>query len=383
MTDTSRIDRVLRDAVGKVPGMVAMATTATDTIYEGAFGLRDVTRDTKMTLDTVFFYASMSKAVTSAAAMQLVEQGRLSLDQELHSVLPQLADRQVLEGFDAGGKPILRPAASAITIRQLLTHSSGFGYPTWNAEILRYITELGMTEAARDWDDLVRMPLLFDPGTRWNYGISSETLGKVVEAVSGKTLDVYWRDHIIQPLGMRDATVVLSDEQRSRMATPHARQEDGTLTPTNYPRGYAPAFLMGGGALLGTAADYIRFVRMFLPGGVSVLKPTTIETMAQNHIGDIRMPRMRTAMPARSNEVEFFPGMDKTWGLGFMINTQDVPGGRRAGSLAWAGIGNTYYWIDRTSGIGGVILMQILPFADHPALDVLADFERAVYDTFT
>ncbi|MCW3475773.1 serine hydrolase domain-containing protein [Limobrevibacterium gyesilva] len=383
MSATTRIDRVLQDAAGKVPGLVALATTGTETIYEGAFGRRDVSAEAPMTVDTVFWLASMTKAVVSAAAMQLVEQNRLALDTPIAQTLPALAAPKVLAGFDAAGAPVLRDAAGPITLRQLLSHSAGYGYTMWNAELGRYLRHADLPRVPTNWEELQRTPLLFDPGTRWNYGINTDLVGKVVEAASGQLLDEYLRDHVLGPLGMHDTGVTLSSAQRARQARMHARQEGGSLTPMEFPVGQGPSFFMGGGALCGTGRDYLRFLRMMLNGGTldgtRLLSPRTVAEMARNQIGDISVVPMRSATPATTNDADFFPGMEKKWGLGFLINTQQAPTGRSAGSLAWAGLGNTYYWIDPTAGVAGVILMQMLPFADEQALDVFAGFERAVY----
>ncbi len=378
MIDTSRIDRVLRDAV-RLPGIVALATTADETIYQGAFGRRDVSQPAPMTADTVFYLASMTKAVTSVAAMQLVEQGRLSLDAPIGEVLPALASPNVLHGFDASGDPILRPASRPVTLRQLLSHSSGYGYVTWNADLLRFHERTGIPAIPANWDEMRQIPLLFEPGTRWNYSISTDLVGRAVEAVSGETLEAYILAHVLAPLGMHDTAATLSPQQRSRAARVHARQPDGGLVPIEHSSGNGMGFFGGGGGLCGTGPDYLRFLRMLLAGGQGVLRAETVAEMARNNIGEMNMLPMRSALPARSNDADFFPEIAKKWGLGFLINTADVPGRRRAGSLAWAGLANTYFWIDLDAGIAGAILMQVLPFADARALDVLEAFETAVY----
>jgi CubicO group peptidase (beta-lactamase class C family) len=266
-----------------------------------------------------------------------------------------------------------------VTLRHLLTHTAGYGYDMWNPELGRWLHHTGLSRQVADWETAARQPLLFDPGARWNYGINTDFVGKAVEAVSGIRLDLYLADHVLGPLGMHDTGVALSDEQRARQARMHARGADGALQPMEFRVGGAPAFFMGGGALCGTGPDYIRFVRALLAGGAGVLRPETVADMGRNHIGELFVGTMRTAMPAMSGDAEFFPGMPKKWGLGFLINTETAPTGRSAWSLAWAGLGNCYYWIDPAAGVGGLVLMQILPFADTAALDVFAAFETAVY----
>jgi methyl acetate hydrolase len=383
--ESAAIDKLLRDAVetGRVPGVVAAAATDTGEIYGAAYGRRALPDGAPMTRDTVFWIASMTKALTSVAAMQQVEQGRLSLDAPIAAVLPALAKPQVLDGFEPSGAPRLRPAAGPVTLRQLLTHTAGYGYDSWNQELARALPQLDLPRLPRNPDELARFPLLFDPGARWNYGISTDLVGLAVEAASGQRLDDYLRDHVLTPLGMHDTAFHLSPAQRARLTQVHARGSDGALSVIDWPVGNAPGYCMGGGGLCSTARDYLRFVRMLLGGGAldgaRVLKPETVAEMGRNQIGALNVLPMRTTDPARSNDVELFPGMAKKWGLGFLINTETTPSGRSAGALAWAGLGNTYYWIDPTRRIAGVILTQILPFGDHEALELLDRFEQGVY----
>jgi CubicO group peptidase (beta-lactamase class C family) len=381
-----QIDRVLEEAAarGDVPGVVATASTRGGPVYEGAFGTRALEGGAAMTADTVFWIASMTKAVTSAAAMQLVEQGKLALDAPVGAVLPELAEPQVLEGFDTAGEPRLRPARRPITLRHLITHTAGFGYTIWNADLGRYVEKAGLPDIITCQDAALSMPLVFDPGDKWDYGINIDWVGKAVERASGQRLGDYFAEHLFGPIGMRDAAFKLTAERRQRLAGMHARDADGHLASIPFEIPQEPEFEMGGGGLYATAADYLAFARIFLnegrtADGRAVLKPETVRQMAQNAIGDLNVQLLRTALPAYSNDAEFFPGMVKKWGLGFMISTAAVPGGRNAGSLAWAGLANTYFWIDPAAGIVGVILMQLIPFADAKALAVFDGFEKAVY----
>lgn len=378
-----RIDSVLRDTVdrGEVPGVVAMATNREGPIYDGAFGRRALPDGPAMTLDTVFLLASMTKPVTSVAAMQLVERGRLDLEAPLGAVMPDLAQPQVLEGFDAAGEPRLRPAKRPITLRHLLTHTSGFGYDIWNPELRRYHEKYDIPRASSGDRRGLLAPLVFDPGERWEYGINTDWVGKIVETVSGQDLESYCRQHILGPLGMADTAFRPTPERVRRQVGMHARRADGHLE--TLPREPPSANAMGGGGLHGTAPDYIRFVRMILNegslDGTTVLRPETVRAMARNQMGEIDMRPLPSAKPELSNPIDFFPEVRKKWGLGFMINETDVPGGRSAGSLAWAGLRNTYFWIDPAKGIAGVLLTQLLPFADPTVLRLLARFEQAVY----
>ena len=385
MQNQSQIDQVLRQKSDtlEIPGVVAMAASGRELIYQGAFGKRDLSKDAAMTTDSVFWIASMTKAITTAAGMQLVEQGRLALDAPIGTVLPNLAAPQVLEGFDANGEPRLRPARSAITLRQLMTHTAGFCYDMWNGDMVTYLEKTGIPGIITCKNAALNTPLMSDPGTRWEYGSNIDFVGKAVEAVSGESLDVYLRDHLLSPLGMTDTGFRLGDKQRQRLVGMHARGDDGSLAPIPFELAQDPEFHMGGGGLYGTAGDYIKFTQMILNqgrgNGNQVLKPETIALMAQNSIGDINMTRMTSAVAFATNDVDLYPDMDKKWGLSFMINTARTPEGRSPGSLAWAGLANTYFWIDPTRDIAGVILMQLLPFADRQCLEAFTGFERGVY----
>jgi methyl acetate hydrolase len=385
MREFSQADRVLRTAAeaAEVPGVVAMAATREGPVYEGAFGKRALPSGPAMTVDTVFWIASMTKAITSTAAMQLVERGKLALEAPIRDVLPELAAAKVLEGFDAAGEPKLRPARRDITLRHLLTHTAGFAYDIWSPDLIRYQEKREIPGVITCLNKALTTPLLFEPGEKWNYGINIDWVGKAVEKVSGQNLENYFRDNIFAPLGMRDTAFKLGAGQRARLAGMHARQPDGSLQAMEFELPQEPEFHMGGGGLYGTAGDYLKFQQMFLRGGrlngTQVLKPETVRSMAQNHIGELDVRLLETAMPPYSNDAEFFPGMTKKWGLGFMINTAAMPGRRNAGSLAWAGLGNTYFWIDPGADVAGVILTQLIPFADPKVLGLFEQFETAVY----
>jgi CubicO group peptidase (beta-lactamase class C family) len=382
MADTSAIADGLRRAAesGDVPGVVAAAANADGVIFEGGFGTRNLATGEPMTADTVVWIASMTKAITGAAAMQQVERGRLSLDGDIAAVLPELGRVQVLEGFDAGGKPRLRAPKRALTLRHLLTHTSGYAYDMWNPDIARYMEATGTPGIISCKNTALALPLAFDPGDRWEYGISSDWAGKAVEAVSGQKLDRYLQEEVFQPLGMTDTAFRIGDAQRKRLAKIHARTPEGfVVTDTELPQD--PEFHMGGGGLYGTVGDYLKFAQMILHGGafngVRVLKPETVAEMSRNAMGDLVCNPMKTAAPSLSNDVDFIAGMQ--WGLSFVINPEPLPTGRSAGSLAWAGLANSYYWIDPVKRVAGVYATQILPFFDQKAVAAFEGFERAVY----
>ena len=385
MQSKAQIDQVLRQKseAKEIPGVVAMAATGKEVIYQGAYGKRDLSKDDAMTADSVFWIASMTKAITSAAGMQLVEQGKLSLDEPIGKVLPDLAAPQVLEGFDAKGEPKLRPAKKPITLRHLMTHTAGFAYDMWNGDMVKYLEKTGTPGIISCQHAALKTPIMTDPGTRWEYGTNIDFVGKAVEAVSGKKLDAYLRDHMFGPLGMTDTGFKLGDAQRKRLVAMHSRAEDGSLAPIPFELEQNPEFHMGGGGLYGTAADYIKFTQMILNkgrgNGNQVLKAETVATMGQNHIGELNMTKLSSAVAFATNDVDLYPDMVKKWGLSFLINTAKTPEGRSPGSLAWAGLANTYYWIDPSRDIAGVILMQVLPFADKKCLETFAGFESGVY----
>ena len=383
----ARVDAVLRQAVDakEVPGVVAMAATDKGVVYEGAFGPRGLDQSAPMTLDTVFRIASMTKAITSVAAMQLVEQGKLKLEEPVPNIDPALGAPQVLEGFDAAGAPKLRPAKRPITLRHLLTHTAGFSYDIWDADTGRYMKAAGMPARSGGKVASIRTPLAFDPGDKWEYGVNTDWVGRLVEATSGQPLDVYFRDKIFAPLGMKDSGYVTSTEQRARQARLHLRQSDGGLTPQPLEAPpVTPEFWSGGGPLYSTGPDYLTFLQMLLHGGsfkgAQLLKPETVALMHQNHTGTIPAGIMKTQNPALSNDVDLFPGAPIRWGLGYMLNVQAGPNGRSAGTVSWGGIFNTYYWLDPAKRVTGLIMTQILPFADTRALKLYGQFERAVYD---
>jgi len=385
MESKARIDEMLRhkSEAREIPGVVAIAASGNEIIYQGAFGQRDLGKGDTMTVDSVFWIASMTKAVTSAGAMQLVEQGKLSLDEPIGKILPDLASPQVLEGFDAGGEPKLRPAKRPITLRHLMTHTAGYCYGLWNADMNKYIEKTGLPAITTCKNESLKVPLMTDPGTRWEYGINIDFIGKAVEAASGKRLDAYLRDHLFAPLGMTDTGFKIGDAQRKRLVGMHARTPDGSLAPIPFELEQEPEFHMGGGGLYSTAGDYTRFTQMILNkgrgNGNQVLKPETVSRMSENQMGNLNVTKMVSAEPTLTNDVDLFPDMAKKWGLGFMINSAKTPEGRSPGSLAWAGLANTYYWIDPARDVTGVILMQVLPFVDRQCVDAFAGFERGVY----
>jgi methyl acetate hydrolase len=372
----------LRDALQrrKIPAATAMVATTDKTTYSGAFGKRDSASGVDVTIGSIFSIASMTKAIATTAAMQLVEQGKLNLDEPASKHLPQLAKLDVLDGFDkTTGKPILRPATKQVTLRSLLTHTSGFCYDTWDEQMFKYVTQTGPVGPGA-----AITPLMFEPGTRWQYGIGIDWAGRMVEAVSGLTLEDYLQRNILQPLGMTDTSYILRPEKFDRLVSTYQRQSDGSLKENPRTQPAVPKTFNGGGGLYSTAGDYVRFMQMILrhgrgAGKEQILQAKTVEMMSTNQIGKLGAGKMKSFRPERSSEVLFHPGHTDGFTFGFLTNATAYEGGRSAGSLAWAGIDNTFYWIDPRRGLCAVLMMQFLPFVDKDAVGVLNDFERAVY----
>jgi CubicO group peptidase (beta-lactamase class C family) len=379
--DTANVDSVLSAAVssGNLTGVAATAWSANGCNYAGAFG--EAAEGQPMQTDTILCIFSMTKAITAAAVMQLVERGEVQLDQPAGEFVPYLRKVQVLDGFADDGTPSLRPPSRPVTIRHLLTHTSGFGYD-WNDESLaRY--EPTLPKSAPGSQASYERPLAFDPGDRWAYGIGIDWAGRLVEAVSGQRLDAYFLEHLLGPLAMHDTSFSLSAAQHERQAAMNLRS-GSALTAIPFALPEDPEMLMGGGGLYSTVVDYLRFARMILGygelDGTRVLQHATVELMSQNHIGDLSAPGWTSFNPILSNDISLLPGQRTTWGLSFMQNTQRTTEGRSVGSLAWAGLANSYYWIDHTAGVTGVFATQVLPFGDATCLAAFSAFERAVYD---
>ena len=389
VTQTSHIDALLHEAtnVGEVPGVVALAATDNGIFYEGAFGRRRLGEAATMTRDTVFGVASMVKLITSVAALQLIEQNKLSLEAPLPDIEPAIGAPQVLDGFDTKGAPQLRPAKRPLTLHHLLTHTSGFAYRLWDAKAVRYANAIERLPPAQR-KAAPHTPLMFEPGDRWQYGTSIDWVGRIVEAVSGDPLDVYFRKAIFDPLGMKDTSFVLSPQQYARQASVHRRGPDGSLTaeplePMAKRQASALRSFSGGGGIYSTAPDYLTLIRALLGGGAldgaRILRPETVALMGQNQIGDVDVGVLKTTVPLLSNDVDLCPGVTCKWGFGHMINMRAMAGGRGGGSMTWGGLLNTYYWIDPGKRIAAVFMTQVLPFADGRALRLYRQFERGVY----
>ncbi len=378
MGTKARIEAALARAVGSgaAPGIVAAAVTPGDGVVCATAGARGLEDSTPMDEGTVFWIASCTKAITAAAAMQLVERDRISLDAPVGDRLPILAAPKVLTGFDADGAPLTRPARGAITARHLLTHTSGLAYDFCNADLTKYFAAAGTSLFGVEAPDI---PLMFDPGERWQYGIGLDWTGKLIEAVSGQQLDAYMDEHIFAPLGMADTSFFPGEALAARKAGMQGRTADGGLEPRAFGMPPAPHFGMGGGGLYSTAPDYLRFLRAILGDGTPILGAEGLSLMRDNQVGEMSAAVLKSAQPMMSNDFDPFPGQRTGFTCGFGINAAPGPAGRAAGSLMWGGLANCYYWADPAAGVAGVFLSQVLPFSDRRLLGAFADFERAVY----
>ena len=379
------LERVVSSAPG-VPGVAAVVTDRRGAIYEGAAGERRLGGGAAMTPDTVCAAFSTTKAVTATVCLRLMEEGRLDLDAPATGThAPAIGRVQVIEGWDEDGRPRLRAPRREITTRMLLLHTAGFAYDFFDETYHRLATEHGQPSVVTATRASLDTPLLFDPGERWEYGSSIDWAGQVVEGVTGQRLGEAMRERVFEPLGMADTAFTMTPSMRGRRAVVHRRDASGALTPMDdFVLDQDPEVHMGGHGLYSTALDYARFIRMWLddgdgPGG-RVLRPETVRMAEANGLGERKIKALPAVVPSLTNEAEFFPGMPKSWALSFMVNDEDAPTGRPAGSLAWAGLANLYYWIDRRHGLGGFWATQILPFADPASVGGYLDFETAVYD---
>jgi len=324
---SAAIDTSLRNAVERkdVPGVVALITDRERVLYQGAFGVADVATGRPLTTDALFRIASMTKPITSVALMQLVEQGRLGLEDPAEKYLPELAGLKVIESFDpATGAYQVRPASRPPTVKHFLTHTSGLAYPFTSAIWRDFKPRAGETYPFGG-------PLLFDPGERWHYSTSTDVVGKLVEVVSGQKLEDYFREHIFAPLKMDDTSYNVPEQKGPRLVAQQQRagaRMDGAVELQNPQLGLTVAAPIGGGGLASTAGDYGRFMRMLLDGGVldgvRVLKAETVALMGQNQIGAISVPALKSALPRSADFTFIADGRDK-WGLGFLITADQVP----------------------------------------------------------
>ena len=380
-----KLDDVLAAGVksGQVPGSVAAMVDKNGLTYIGSAGERTIGTGDVMTTDTVGAIASMTKAVTGAAVMQLVEKGHVDLDAPAETYCAEIGTPRVLEGFDDAGQPILRDARSQVTLRNLLTHTSGYAYDFTDANLTKWHAATNTPGSLSRRLDSLKTPLMFDPGTKWQYGVGIDWAGIILERVTKSTLADYFAEHLLQPLGMVDTGFVCTPNMLERKAALHLRTPDSSFMSFQMPPAENPEFDSGGGGLFSTMTDYARFMRMILNDGeldgTRVLAAETVAQMAKNQMGDVRVTGLKSANPAFFSDADIFPDTPKSWGLSFMINEEPLPNGCPTGALMWCGAFNSYFWIDKTTGIAGCYLSQVLPFFDAGASGNFFDFQNAVY----
>jgi methyl acetate hydrolase len=386
---TTALDGLLQQTVqrhGGVPGVVAMVTDRKSNFYKGAAGVRELGQDAPMTPDSVFAIFSTTKALTGTLVMQLVEEGLIDLADEAGRYLPEIDELQVLDGFDAAGQPKLRAPNRKITLRDLMLHTSGLCYEFFSVDDLKFRTARNIPTVVSSSFESIRTVLLHDPGTAWTYGVNIDWLGRVVEKLRGQRLGEVMRERLFEPLGMKEIGFGMTDEMKARRAVIHDRAPDGKLTPLpDLVLPDPPPMDMGGHGLYATVGEYMKFIRMVLNGGSGpygrVLKPETVDAMAMDGLQALGLSvgGWTTSIPSLSNTGEFFPGVDKGWAYTFMTNRERTPSGRSPGSLMWTGLANSFFWIDRSAGIGGYWATQILPFQDAVSYPAFVEFETTVY----
>ena len=371
------LDMLLRDGVreGVAPGLVAVVTGRDGIVGLEAEGVRDVRTGAPMTDDTVFRIASMTKVVTAIAALQLVEDGALDLDAAVGDVLPAFDGLRVLEGF-RGDEPVLRPPRRRATVRQLLGHTAGLAYDTWNADLLRYHALTGIPNVGSGRRATFAMPLVADPGERCVYSTAMDWVGLVVERVAGEPLERRIARAILDPLGMRDTTVAPSAAQRARLAAVHERDARGEWRATDVDVVAEPEFYAGGHALHTTAPDFARLQAVLLGDGAPLLGEDTVRGMFRDQAGLPVVP-LASVLPAFSADVVLPPGTVCGWGV-YVATRDDGPLRRAPGSGGWSGVYNTTFWIDRARGVAAALYAQTLPFYDPAFVSLAERFEAEV-----
>ncbi len=385
----STLDGVLSQTVGRhggVPGVVAMATDRKANFYQGAAGVRELGKAALMTTESVFAIFSTTKALTGTVAMQLIEEGRLNLDDDASRYVPEIDELQVLDGFDASGQPRLRAPKRKVKVNDLMLHTSGLCYEFFSGDDLKFRGAKNIPTVVSSSFDSIRTVLLHDPGAAWTYGVNIDWLGRIVEKLRDKRLGEVMRERLFDPLGMDEIGFRMTDAMKARRAVIHDRAADGKLTAVpDLVLPDPPPMDMGGHGLYATVGEYMKFIRMILNDGAGsngrVLKAETVAAMSRDGLQamGLSVGGWSTSIPSLSNTGEFFPGLDKGWGYTFMTNRERAPSGRSPGSLMWAGLANTYFWIDRTAGIGGYWASQILPFQDAASYPGFVEFETTVY----
>ncbi|MEN8281403.1 serine hydrolase domain-containing protein [Acinetobacter gerneri] len=380
------LDPILDQVVNSshpVAGVVAGVTNRDETLYLNHAGERDISTHTAMTDDSVFAIFSTTKAITTTVALQQYEKGLLDLDAPAKEYIPEIGQLQVLHGFDPQGNPILQAPKIDVTTRMLLLHTAGMGYDFFNPEYQKLTSKHGYPSVITSSKASLKTPLLFEPGTQWEYGSNIDWAGLVTEKIGGKRLGQLMQEQIFNPLEMNDTAFTLTSSMLERRASMHHRQADGSLiADSNFILPQEPEVHMGGHGLYSTVSDYLKFIRLWLNrgevNGQRLLQESTLELAINNGLADIAMKNLPGSIPTLSNDVNIYPEAEKGWTLGFMVNEQVTDSGRPAGTIGWCGLANLYYWIDIKNNIGGYWATQTLPFVDPTAYNGFLAFEKAV-----
>ena len=382
--DSPKIDNILEDAAQqKVPAVSAAVISKDADLYKGHFGFRDLENKDQVDDNTLFRIASMTKAITSTCIYQLIDKGILSLDTNLKDFFPEISDKKVIRGFDDNGDQILSDVSNDINIGHLLTHTSGFAYEIWNESIAKLVEKGDLQSAFANNDEFLKAPLVFEPGSDWEYGIGIDWLGVLIEKINDCSLQEYMLTHIFEPLGMSNTSYDLDKNKHSRVAKVYGRNNDEYLEmPFEVPE--KSSFYSGGGNLISNLEDYSKFLRIFLNSGKGskkqIISESSIASMLSSLNEELVMKKMLTQVPMLSNDVDFFPTSAKSWSPGFMVNHEDIKSGRPKNSSGWAGLFNSFFWIDPKNEIAALILMQMLPFSEDGCFTTLQEFEASIYN---
>lgn len=382
--DSPKIDNILEDAAQqKVPAVSAAVISKDADLYKGHFGFKDLENKDPVDDNTLFRIASMTKAITSTCIYQLIDKDILSLDTNLKDFFPEISDKKVIRGFDDNGDPILCDVSIDINIGHLLTHTSGFAYEIWNESIAKLVEKGDLQSAFANNDEFLKAPLVFEPGSDWEYGIGIDWLGVLIEKINECSLQEYMHTHIFEPLGMSNTSYDLDKNKHSRVAKVYGRNNyEYSEMPFEVPE--KSSFYSGGGNLISNLEDYSKFLRIFLNSGKGsqkqIISESSIASMLSSLNEELLMKKMLTQVPMLSNDVDFFPTSAKSWSPGFMVNHEDIKSGRPKNSSGWAGLFNSFFWIDPKNEIAALILMQMLPFSEEGCFTTLQEFEASIYN---
>ncbi|ETN43204.1 uncharacterized protein HMPREF1541_02363 [Cyphellophora europaea CBS 101466] len=395
----SKLDAIFQKATAEnaLPGISAVVIDSKgNQLYHKAFGVNDISASspTPYTTSTPALLWSCTKLVTSIAALQLLEQGKISIDDPVSKYVPKITDIPVMDGKDENGKVRTRPQKSEITIRHLFTHTAGFSYDFFHADTLQWRIEAGQQPAgymATGKREVFDSPLIHEPGSAFHYGISVDWLGFVVEAISGLSLHDYCTKHIFEPLGMSNSSPLYQDGVDRLLVHVRGMSGKDPLTAMAELGPVASSEVFGGGHyLISTLDDYTKALAALMNKGTSptngatILKPETVskyvfQDQLPTSASRADLVETKTTIPMLSNSGSLLPGKKLGWSCGLMLNLEDIPGGRRQNSGSWAGMGNLYYWLDPVGDRAGMVMTSVLPFYDETVLTLFEALEKVAY----